>query len=269
MMTNHRLDRMTTVEAAEAINKAAVALIPVGATEQHGSNLVCGIDWRVAEEIANQVAASVAPLAVVVPPLPFGLSGHHLEFPGTLHISAATFAAVAKDLAASLALHGIRKIVFINGHRGNENILGVINAELTYDFGIESASAFWMTQASDAVARHRVTERWGHGCEIETSVAMAVDEALLGEQLESGDLIEEYGAYEDNYAPYAVVTARSFASRTRNGVFGDATRANLTAGEDILGTAVERTSEFVREFALRPPRTQGRFGHTARENGER
>lgn len=252
--SRHRIDRMTTVQAAQALHDAKVALIPVGATEQHGPNLVTGVDWLLAEAIAARVAAAVEPVAVIVPPLPFGLSGHHLDFPGTLHISAATFMAVCKDLARSLARHGVTKVLFVNGHRGNENVLGVLVAELTYDLGIEAAAAFWMNQASDAIARHRKTQRWGHGCEIETSLALAVDPDLAGERPERADLIEDYGAYEDNYAAHAVLTARSFASRTRNGVFGDATLASREAGEDILNLAVERTAAFATEFAQRPPR---------------
>lgn len=255
-MTTHRLDEMTTAEAAQAMSAAKVGIIPVGATEQHGPNLVFGTDWRIAEVIAQRVAAEVDPLAVVVPPLPFGLSGHHLGFPGTLHISAKTFMAVCTDVATSLARHGITKVLFVNGHRGNENLLGVLITELTYEMGIEAASSFWMTQASDAVNRHKVTDRWGHACEIETSVAMAADSSLVADVLEPGDLIEEYGAFEDNYAPFAVMTARSFASRTKNGVFGDARMSTIEAGQDILDTAVTRTAEFVRDFAKRPPRTQ-------------
>jgi creatinine amidohydrolase len=251
----HRLDRLTTVQARQAMADASVALLPVGATEQHGPNLVCGIDWLVAEAVASRVAAEVDPLAVVVPPLPFGLSGHHLDFPGTLHISAATFSAVCKDVARSLARHGIRKLVFVNGHRGNENVLGVLVTELTYELGIEAASAFWMTQAAEEIGRHTKTTRWGHGCEIETSLALAISPELVGAALEPGDLIEEYGAFEDNYARHSLVTARTFASRTRNGVFGDATLASAEAGREILDAAVSRTAEFVRDFAARAPRS--------------
>lgn len=263
MSTEHRLDRMTTVEAGEALSRARVALIPVGATEQHGPNLTMGVDWRVAEEISSRVATAVSPDAVVVPPLPFGLSGHHLGYPGTLHVSARTFLAVMHDLATSLQRHGIEKIVFVNGHRGNENVLGVLVAELTYDRGIEAASAFWMTQASDVVAEHRQTTRWGHGCEIETSVALELDADMVAQQVEPGDLVEEYGAYEDNYRPHALVTARSFASRTVNGVFGDARLASQEAGLAIVEAAVTRTADFVREFARREPRTQVPLGDRA------
>jgi creatinine amidohydrolase len=268
MLNNHRLDKMTTTQAADAIRRAKVALIPVGATEQHGPNLVCGVDWRIAEEIANRVAAAVDPFAVVVPAVPFGLSAHHLDFPGTIHVSASTFASLCRDIASSLARHGIHKIVFVNGHKGNENILGVIVAELTYDLGIEAASSFWITQGSDAIERHRSTERWGHGCEIETSVAMAVDMGLVSEVLEPGDLIEEYGAYEDNYAPFALTSARTFASRTRNGVFGDATLATKSAGEEIINAAVERTADFIRDFVVRPPRAQRPANSQAHKEAE-
>lgn len=250
-----RLDAMTTEAAGKALRDAAVVLLPVGATEQHGPNLATGVDWRIAEGLASRIAEAVAPAAAVVPPLPFGLSGHHRDFPGTLHVSASTFMAVYKDVVASLSRHGVRRVVFVNGHRGNENVLGVLVGELTYDLGVEAASSFWMTQAADVIARHRVSERWGHGCEIETSLAMALDESLVSETLEPGDHIEDYGAYEDNYQPHALVTARSFASRTRNGVFGDARAATSEIGAEIARAVVDRAAAFVREFADREPRT--------------
>lgn len=258
MSAEYRLDRMTTVEAEAAFANAKVALIPVGATEQHGPNLDLGVDWRIAEELAIRIAQRSDPHAVVVPPFPFGLSGHHLAFPGTLHVSATTFMAVIKDVVVSLRRHGVEKVVFVNGHRGNENVLGVLVTELTYDVGVEAASSFWMSQASDAIAKHKQTHRWGHGCEIETSVAMALDDALVGDSLKRSDLIEEYGAFEDNYEPFALTTARSFASRSRNGVFGDATLASREAGAEIVEAAVARTAEFVRDFALRGPRSLAR-----------
>ncbi|MQA97639.1 MAG: creatininase family protein [Streptosporangiales bacterium] len=173
-MTRHGLADLTSPEFAARADRTKVALIPVGATEQHGANLGMGIDWRVAAALAERVAARVDPFAVVVPALPVGLSGHHMSFPGTLSVSAATFTALCTDIASSLARHGIRKIVFVNGHRGNESVLGVITTTLTYDAGIEAASAFWMTQASDVIADYVTSRRWGHACEIETSLAMAL-----------------------------------------------------------------------------------------------
>ena len=246
---------LTTREFASGLPDAKVALVPVGATEQHGPNLAMGVDWRIAHAIAQRVRDELESTVVVSPPLPFGLSAHHLDFPGTLSIGPDAFRAVLVDVAASFKRHGIDKLVFVNGHRGNENVLGVLITELTYEHAIEAASTFWMTQASDVIGQWRRTQRWGHACEIETSVAMAVAEDVVrDEELEAGDLIDDYGVLEDNYQPFAVTVPRSFASRTRNGVFGDATQASIEAGREISDTAVQRTVEFVRDFAARPSR---------------
>lgn len=246
---------LTTREFAAAQSKFDVALIPVGATEQHGPNLAMGVDWRIAAAIAHRVAGELSPTVVVSPPLPFGLSAHHMAFPGTLSIGPDAFRAVLTDIALSFKAHGISKVVFVNGHKGNENILGVLITELNYKHGVEAASTFWMTQASDVIASHRKTTRWGHACEIETAVAMALtDDLVRPDALEPGDLIDDYGVLEDTYEPFAAGVVRSFASRTRNGVFGDATQASLPAGVEISDKAVERTVDFVRDFAARPSR---------------
>lgn len=251
----HGIADLTSPEFAARADRTKVALIPVGATEQHGANLGMGIDWRVAQALAVRIAERVDPLAVVVPALPVGLSGHHLSFPGTLSVSAATFTALCTDIASSLARHGIRKIVFVNGHRGNESVLGVITTSLTYEAGIEAASAFWMTQASDVIAEYVSSRRWGHACEIETSLTMALCPDLVrADSLEPGETNDDYGAYEDNIAPFALQVPRSFASRTANGVFGDARLATVEAGEAIAGAVVERVAAFVTDFAARPPR---------------
>lgn len=245
----------TTREFRATLADARVALVPVGATEQHGPNLAMGVDWRVAEALAQRVGDELSPLAVVSPALPFGLSAHHMDFPGTLSIGADAFRSVLTGVARSFKHHGISKVVFVNGHRGNENVLGVLVTELGYEHGIEAASTFWMTQAADVIQRHRRTERWGHACEIETSLAMSLTPDLVRpDSLEAGDLIDDYGTLEDNYQPFAATVARSFASRTRNGVFGDATQASAAAGAEIVDAVVERTVAFVRDFAHRPSR---------------
>lgn len=246
---------LTTTEFAARSNDIRVALLPVGATEQHGPNLAMGVDWRIADELARRVAKKVHPQAVVLPAIPYGLSAHHLSFPGTISLTAESFIPVVADIAKSLAMHGIRKLVIINGHRGNEAVLGVLTTSLTYECQVETVSAFWMTQAADVVARHRKTERWGHACEIETSLALELTPDLVRrDKLEPGDFIDDYGPFEDNYQPFALTTPRSFASRTRNGVFGDARLASREAGTEIADTAVQRISEYVSAFARRPPR---------------
>src|ERR671912_979269 len=92
------LARMTSPEAAEALAGAEVALIPVGATEQHGPNMSLETDTAVAYQLALHTAAALHPRAVVTPPLPYGVSYHHMSFPGTMTLSPETFQAVVLEV---------------------------------------------------------------------------------------------------------------------------------------------------------------------------
>ena len=248
------LSRTTARVAEQVVGRGTLALIPVGATEQHGPNLGMGVDYRLAEELARRIAAALGDAALVTPCLPFGLSEHHMFAAGTVTLSPRVMQDVLTDIVRSLTRHDIRHFLFVNGHQGNVNLLGVLANQLHFDLGISVAGAFWMTQARDVIEKYRRTHRWGHACEIETSVAMALTPELVATaNLEVSDLIEEYGPYADNYEPHALTVPRSFATRTRNGVFGNARLATKEAGEEIVQCAVERTVQFARGFLAQIP----------------
>lgn len=226
-----------------------LAFVPVGATEQHGPNLGMGVDFRIAEEIAQRANERCSRSTVVLPPIPFGLSDHHMDFPGTVSIGFDTFRSICVDVALSLTRHGVKRIVFVNGHMGNMNALGVIVTELKYKHDVIAATAFWLQQGKDRIDAHTKTLRWGHACEIECSVAHAMTPELVHvDALEPGDLIEDYRPYTDNYKPFALGVPLSFAERTRNGAFGDATKMSAEAGQDIVAAAIDRLVEFAEAF---------------------
>lgn len=242
-----QLANMSSPEFSE--HAPELAFVPVGATEQHGPNLGMGVDFRIAEELAGRANERCQRRTVTVPPIPFGLSDHHMDFPGTVSIGFDTFRSMCVDVALSLTRHGVSRIVFVNGHMGNMNALGVIVTELKYKHDVTAATAFWMHQAKDRVDAHTKTQRWGHACEIECSVAQAVTPELVRpEALEPGDLIEDYAPYTDNYKPFSLGVPLSFAERTRNGAFGDATQMSIEAGESIVEAAVSRLVEFAEKF---------------------
>ncbi|MGH3743193.1 MAG: creatininase family protein [Micromonosporaceae bacterium] len=243
----HLLRDMSSPEFARLAPQ--LAFVPVGATEQHGPNLGMGIDYRVAEEIAQRAGAQCDRATVVLPPIPYGLSDHHLDFPGTVSISFDGFRRICVDVALSLKRHGVTRVVFVNGHFGNMSALSVISTELKSQHGIRAATAFWMSQAKDQVDRHKKTHRWGHACEVECSVALAVTPELVKhDALQAGDLIEEYSPLTDNYQPHSLALPLSFAERTRNGAFGDATQLSEAAGNAIADAAVARLVEFAESF---------------------
>jgi creatinine amidohydrolase len=81
------LARMTSPEAGMALAQAEVAIIPVGATEHHGPNMSLETDTAIAYQLSLRIAEAIFPRAVVTPPMPFGISYHHMRFPGTLTVS--------------------------------------------------------------------------------------------------------------------------------------------------------------------------------------
>ncbi|MGH3366054.1 MAG: creatininase family protein, partial [Nocardioidaceae bacterium] len=214
-----------------------------------------GTDWTIAHRLALSAGRMLSPHALVVPPFPYGLSAHHMGFAGTITIGFESFRSVCRDVVRSLHAHGVERFVFVNGHRGNESALSVMMTELRTELGVDIASAFWMTQARDVIEKHRRTKRWGHACEIETSLAMALAPELVHtEALCAGETIDEYRSFEDNYEPFALSVPLTFAERTRNGAFGDATLASREVGEEIAAVATDRLVAFARDLLTSHPR---------------
>ena len=101
---------------------AALVLVPVGSTEQHGPHLPLSTDTVIAEAVAAGAAAALRPRldtpVLVAPPIAFGASGEHAGFPGTVSIGHEALRAVLVETVRSLALWAGR-VVFVNGHGGN------------------------------------------------------------------------------------------------------------------------------------------------------
>jgi creatinine amidohydrolase len=93
------------------------AILPIGALEQHGRHLALGTDTFIAAALAQKVAEAFD--WFLLPPLPFGTSREHLNFPGTVTLTPGTLAAVVRDVAESLRGQGFRTLVVLTGHGGN------------------------------------------------------------------------------------------------------------------------------------------------------
>lgn len=96
-----------------------IVICPIGSTEQHGPAGPLGVDSYAAIALAEDAAKQANVL--VTPPLWFGDSSHHLDFPGTISLKTETLVAVTKDIIHSLARNGFKKFIVINGHKGANN----------------------------------------------------------------------------------------------------------------------------------------------------
>jgi len=98
-----------------------LAIVPVGAIEQHSQHLPLGTDWLVAQAVARRVAELLASERNVylIPALPYSLSQCHGPMAGTLGLRPETLASVVRDVVFSLYRQGIRHVVILNAHGGN------------------------------------------------------------------------------------------------------------------------------------------------------
>ncbi len=112
-------------KTAYTLNPEAVHVIPVGSLEQH-DNLPLGTDTLIAECISWRVRDRLSGEgldAVVLPPLFYGFSPEWAGYPGTVTLSMEAFCSTIVSIVNSLTFQGVRRIVFLNGHGGNSNIL--------------------------------------------------------------------------------------------------------------------------------------------------
>ena len=134
-------------------------VIPIGSTEQHGPNGLCGTDYLTANGIALAVGEEADIL--VAPPIVYGMATHHMGFSGTVTLRPSTLIALVLDVIGSLHRHGFRAFYFLNGHGGN---ISTLNA------------AFSETHHALEGCRFRLTN-WWHFAEVRK-----LEEELFGER---------------------------------------------------------------------------------------
>ena len=242
------LEEMSWPEVKVALESVRLAIIPVGAIEQHGPNIGESADIAMATATAKALAHRLYPLAIVAPAFPFGLSANHMRFPGTITIRAETFMAVLRDVVASLKEHGIDKFFILNGHGGNIAALGVAMWQIQEELGVRVAhAAHWPSQ--DLIERYRRSPRVGHACEIETSLAMYLAPGIVKVgALEKGQIIDPDYADAMSAGPASGSEPRYIDQMTANGAMGDATQASVEAGEALAHDIEDHMAEYLERF---------------------
>jgi creatinine amidohydrolase len=248
----NELARMTAPEAADAVAAATLALLPIGSTEQHGRHLTLETDHAIADAFARRLAADLGPAAVLCPGLPYGLSEHHLGFPGTLTLRAQTLLGVLRDVAESLAGAGLRRVLVVNGHGGNVDAVRLAARDLRRDHGVVMAHLMWAGLAADVMGELMAGERYGHACEGETSVAMVLAPHLLRPERIGTATVPLPVLPHAAPATPRVDLPLAYHRLSDTGGLGDPSRASLELGEKIVDTAYGRALEFARAFAAEP-----------------
>ena len=173
MSTVRRWDALTRDEIA-ALAPSALVVIPTGTTEQHGPHLATGTDASIAHAIAERAAeAATRPDTILLAPtLAYGASDHHLPFGGTLSLAVSTFQLVLRDLLASAATAGVRRVFVLNAHGGNVAACAIAVAEASRELGLVVATAMPSDLVDPGAVEGPVN---GHAGSFETSLMLALD----------------------------------------------------------------------------------------------
>lgn len=115
------LENLAYTEVEIYLKTNRTIIIPVGSVEQHSPYGLIGTDFIAAEGVAREVGNRMDLL--VAPTINYGVSPHHMDFSGTATLSPTTFINVVKDVTLSFIHHGFRRIIFVNGHGGNNNAI--------------------------------------------------------------------------------------------------------------------------------------------------
>lgn len=247
MTTAYLLTQMTWPEVKEALKTVKIAIIPLGAHEQHGPHMNESCDAVLAEEMGKRLAQRLYPDALLTPTINMGVSPHHIHFPGTISLEPTTLIAIFRDMIKSLKHHGITKFLVLNAHGGNQATLSVAADMLTRELDIEFYYAKTTASAKDVMDKRLTSKLYGHSCDREVSEAMYLAPHLVRvERLEKGDFQE--GRWKKLRPGNPLQGFYYYEEMTRNGCIGDATKASLDIGEEIVETALERLTQAVKEM---------------------
>ena len=243
------LATLTWRDAEAALNKAELAILPTGSIEQHGPHMALETDIAIADALAKRLTDGLGELALLCPRLDYGLSEHHMRFPGTLTLRPDTFIGVVLEIVESLAHWGVRRVLVVNGHGGNIDALRLVSRIARRDHGSLVASLMWAQLGSDEITSRVTSPVYGHACEIETSVAMELAAHVVFEDRIDGPagrtsvdpLTDPPGARVDQAIP--------MDEWTQDGALGDPRLADKEDGKAIVDVVYARALEFAQRFA--------------------
>jgi creatinine amidohydrolase len=179
-LASHRWADLNTRDFANLDPARTVAVLPLGATEQHGPHLPLSVDSVLVDGVVNAAIThlNATDPVWVLPTQTLGLSTEHTAFAGTLHLSPQTLIQVWCDIGASVARAGVKKLLMFNAHGGNVGLMDVVARELRAQHGLIVYSSSWYNLPLDAdvMAQFPADEhRFGiHAGDLETSMMLAL-----------------------------------------------------------------------------------------------
>lgn len=191
------LDYRSTADEIRAA-RPQMAVLGIGAIEQHGRHLPVATDWTQVREISRRVAAELD--ALLLPAIPYSMSECHGLMPGTVWLKPATLSAVLKDVARAIREQGIPTLLVLNGHGGNfvlEPTIQELNQHYP-DFRVLMPAEVWAAVGEEAI--YETAGQGIHAEEVETSMQL-----FLNPQHVKAERVDYVPPVGREYLDYAVM----------------------------------------------------------------
>ena len=221
---------------AADVGRPALAVLPVGAFEQHGGHLPLATDSLVAGALAAGLAEEVG--GFLLPVLPVSCSQEHAGFPGAVWLAAGTLAAVVGDIRASLAHSGIGRLAIVNAHGGNLVLAHLVREANLGGVCVWLGPGRHIQEAAFAAAGIETSVHDDmHAGEYETSVLLHCRPGLVRMEAAGDELAER-----------PLLAVRGLAAYSRSGTVGRPTRATAEKGGAVLAAMVQAMAAELREL---------------------
>lgn len=250
---------LTWTEIQAMPDKDNVVIVqPVGAIEQHGPHLPLIVDSAIGVGVLGKALEKLEPEipAYALPPLYYGKSTEHLHFPGTITLSAQTLLAILNEMAESIYQAGFRKLVLMNSHGGQPQVMEIAarDIHLKYgDFMVFPLFTWRVPHITKELLAPKEALLGIHAGDAETSLMLS----LLPDQVKMDKAVAEYPDLPqdtllsmEGRLPFAWATI----DLSKTGVFGDPTVATKEKGDRILDSVSDGWVQVIKDiYAFRQP----------------
>jgi len=260
----HRYEMLTWPEINEAVAQEKVVVLPVAAIEQHGHHLPIDVDAKLATSVCLGAGEKSPGTMLVMPPVSYGYCHHVMDFPGTISIQPSTFISTLIDIGTSVAYHGFKRIIMINGHGSNYHLVEQAGRQVNLTTSATCLTMSWWQLVAEywnAEVRESGPGGCAHACELETSMYLHIDgdnvrrDRIDGEphsfltEVEGGDIWQKIDLTLES-GPATIVQWTSSTSRT--GSMGAPELATAEKGALAYNHAVQWLVDLVAWFKKRP-----------------
>lgn len=213
------------------IKKKQIAVIPIGSIEQHGPHLPISTDSDIVSEVAKRISDKNGYL--LLPTITYGVSFEHAPF-FNLSAKESTLRNILIDLCLSLLSNNIKTVFIINGHHGNLNVIKNIDTKL-HKLSKNELKVFPLSYW------HFMEREFDHAGFVETSLMLTISKNVKMKLATKGLITE--GMTKQKIRKLGKLANQSFPKATKNGIWGDPTKATKKDGQKILDEIIKNLSK--------------------------